>query len=93
MGAGGQAGRQARAGGPVRVPRSRVRAPPHLASPRRPDHPELLPAPRRRRRCRRDDGVGLAAPQVGVNVRLMVFNEAGERGKGDEVRRAAAAGG
>ena len=25
----------------------------------------------------RDDGVGLAAPQVGVNVRLMVFNEAG----------------
>eukprot|EP00887_Chlorella_sp_A99_P004052 scaffold11.g4052.t1 len=26
-----------------------------------------------------DDGVGLAAPQVGVNIRLMVFNEAGER--------------
>lgn len=35
---------------------------------------------------RRDDGVGLAAPQVGVNVRLMVFNEAGEKGKGEEVR-------
>lgn len=35
----------------------------------------------------RDDGVGLAAPQVGVNVRLMVFNEAGEKGKGEEVRR------
>jgi hypothetical protein len=29
--------------------------------------------------------VGLAAPQVGVNVRLMVFNEAGERGKGEEM--------
>jgi len=28
----------------------------------------------------RDDGVGLAAPQVGVNVRLMVFNETAERG-------------
>lgn len=27
-----------------------------------------------------DDGVGLAAPQVGVNVRLMVFNETAERG-------------
>jgi peptide deformylase len=26
-----------------------------------------------------DDGVGLAAPQVGVNVRMMVFNETGER--------------
>jgi hypothetical protein len=34
----------------------------------------------------RDEGVGLAAPQVGVNVRLMVFNEAGEKGQGDEVR-------
>lgn len=34
---------------------------------------------------RRDDGVGLAAPQVGVNVRLMVFNEAGVKGKGEEV--------
>ncbi|KAL4445735.1 hypothetical protein ABPG77_008934 [Micractinium sp. CCAP 211/92] len=32
-----------------------------------------------------DDGVGLAAPQVGVNVRLMVFNEAGEKGKGEEI--------
>ncbi|EFN57416.1 hypothetical protein CHLNCDRAFT_17300, partial [Chlorella variabilis] len=32
-----------------------------------------------------DDGVGLAAPQVGVNVRLMVFNEAGEKGAGDEI--------
>eukprot|EP00252_Welwitschia_mirabilis_P025809 TRINITY_DN8213_c0_g1_i1.p1 TRINITY_DN8213_c0_g1~~TRINITY_DN8213_c0_g1_i1.p1 ORF type:complete len:278 (+),score=46.32 TRINITY_DN8213_c0_g1_i1:154-987(+) len=31
------------------------------------------------------DGVGLSAPQVGVNVQLMVFNPAGERGKGDEV--------
>eukprot|EP00879_Flechtneria_rotunda_P011885 GHRR01012414.1.p1 GENE.GHRR01012414.1~~GHRR01012414.1.p1 ORF type:complete len:181 (+),score=44.90 GHRR01012414.1:1653-2195(+) len=27
-----------------------------------------------------DDGVGLAAPQVGVNIRLMVFNETAERG-------------
>ena len=27
----------------------------------------------------RDDGVGLAAPQVGVNVRLMVFNPTGKR--------------
>eukprot|EP00890_Picochlorum_soloecismus_P000508 jgi/Picsp_1/1458/NSC_04937-R1_peptide deformylase len=26
-----------------------------------------------------DDGVGLAAPQVGVNIRMMVFNETGER--------------
>lgn len=33
----------------------------------------------------RDDGVGLAAPQVGVNLRLMVFNAAGERGKGEEM--------
>lgn len=41
----------------------------------------------------RDDGVGLAAPQVGVNVRLMVFNEAGEKGKGEEVRRGASAAG
>ena len=31
------------------------------------------------------DGVGLAAPQVGVNYRLMVYNEAGERGEGAEV--------
>ncbi|KAG0597971.1 hypothetical protein M758_12G034100 [Ceratodon purpureus] len=30
------------------------------------------------------DGVGLAAPQVGVNVRLMVYNPVGERGKGEE---------
>lgn len=37
-------------------------------------------------RRRRDDGVGLAAPQVGVNVRLMVFNETGEKDKGEEVR-------
>lgn len=29
-----------------------------------------------------DDGVGLAAPQVGVNVRLMVFNEHGPEAKG-----------
>lgn len=33
----------------------------------------------------RDDGVGLAAPQVGLNLRLMVFNPAGERGKGEEL--------
>ncbi|KAI7842309.1 hypothetical protein COHA_003949 [Chlorella ohadii] len=32
-----------------------------------------------------DDGVGLAAPQVGVNVRLMVFNESGVKGKGEEI--------
>ncbi len=31
--------------------------------------------------CRRDDGVGLAAPQVGVNVRLMVYNPTGRRGE------------
>ncbi|MQM11537.1 hypothetical protein Taro_044445, partial [Colocasia esculenta] len=30
------------------------------------------------------DGIGLAAPQVGINVQLMVFNPAGERGKGEE---------
>lgn len=35
-------------------------------------------------RLRRDEGVGLAAPQVGVNVRLMVYNPEGERGKGRE---------
>jgi len=29
--------------------------------------------------------VGLAAPQVGVNVRLMVFNPAGRRGEGEEL--------
>lgn len=33
----------------------------------------------------RTDGVGLAAPQVGVNVQLMVFNPAGEKGQGEEV--------
>lgn len=33
----------------------------------------------------RDDGVGLAAPQVGVSVRLMVFNAAGEHGQGEEL--------
>jgi peptide deformylase len=33
----------------------------------------------------RDDGVGLAAPQVGINVRLMVFNVEGVRGKGEEM--------
>ena len=38
----------------------------------------------RRRGCR-DDGVGLAAPQVGVNVRLMVFNAEGLRGSGEEL--------
>uniref|UniRef100_A0A0D6R891 Peptide deformylase n=2 Tax=Araucaria cunninghamii TaxID=56994 RepID=A0A0D6R891_ARACU len=31
------------------------------------------------------DGVGLSAPQVGINVQLMVFNPAGERGKGEEI--------
>mmetsp|Transcript_34717 Transcript_34717/g.86891 ORF Transcript_34717/g.86891 Transcript_34717/m.86891 type:complete len:278 (-) Transcript_34717:110-943(-) len=31
-----------------------------------------------------DDGVGLAAPQVGVNVQLMVFNPEGIRGQGKE---------
>ena len=30
------------------------------------------------------DGVGLAAPQVGVNVRLMVYNPEGEPGRGKE---------
>lgn len=29
--------------------------------------------------------MGLAAPQVGVNVRLMVFNESGKRGSGQEM--------
>lgn len=33
----------------------------------------------------RDDGVGLAAPQVGVNVRLMVFNQYGRDKPGNEV--------
>eukprot|EP00899_Mesostigma_viride_P004835 jgi/Mesvir1/14352/Mv09759-RA.1 len=31
------------------------------------------------------DGVGLSAPQVGVNVKLMVYNPEGERGKGQEI--------
>lgn len=30
------------------------------------------------------DGVGLTAPQAGVNVRLMVYNPVGERGSGEE---------
>lgn len=32
----------------------------------------------------RTDGVGLSAPQVGVNVQLMVYNPEGERGRGTE---------
>lgn len=32
----------------------------------------------------RDDGVGLAAPQIGVNVRLMVFNETAQPGAQEE---------
>ncbi|KAJ4960801.1 hypothetical protein NE237_020711 [Protea cynaroides] len=31
------------------------------------------------------DGIGLSAPQVGLNVRLMVFNPVGERGEGEEI--------
>ncbi|CAJ1780955.1 unnamed protein product [Sphenostylis stenocarpa] len=31
------------------------------------------------------DGIGLSAPQVGINVQLMVFNPVGERGKGEEI--------
>ncbi|XP_050224380.1 peptide deformylase 1B, chloroplastic [Mercurialis annua] len=31
------------------------------------------------------DGIGLSAPQVGINVQLMVFNSAGERGEGEEI--------
>lgn len=31
------------------------------------------------------DGIGLSAPQVGLNVQLMVFNPAGEPGEGDEI--------
>ncbi|KAI3908628.1 hypothetical protein MKW92_042381 [Papaver armeniacum] len=31
------------------------------------------------------DGIGLSAPQVGINVQLMVFNPEGERGIGDEI--------
>eukprot|EP00803_Ostreobium_quekettii_P007485 evm.model.scf_227.1 EVM.evm.TU.scf_227.1 scf_227:16056-21626(-) len=30
-----------------------------------------------------DDGVGLAAPQVGVNIQMMVFNPEGHVGRGD----------
>lgn len=33
----------------------------------------------------RTDGIGLSAPQVGMNVQLMVFNAAGERGEGEEI--------
>lgn len=33
----------------------------------------------------RTDGVGLSAPQVGLNVQLMVFNPAGEPGEGEEI--------
>ncbi|KXZ55254.1 hypothetical protein GPECTOR_3g393 [Gonium pectorale] len=36
------------------------------------------------REYNRDDGVGLAAPQVGVNVRLMVFNPEGRTRPGNE---------
>ncbi|KAF9604734.1 hypothetical protein IFM89_009530 [Coptis chinensis] len=31
------------------------------------------------------DGIGVSAPQVGINVRLMVFNEGGDRGVGEEI--------
>ncbi|KAK4409931.1 Peptide deformylase 1B, chloroplastic [Sesamum angolense] len=31
------------------------------------------------------DGIGLSAPQVGINVQLMVFNSVGERGEGEEI--------
>lgn len=30
------------------------------------------------------DGIGLAAPQLGLNVRLMVFNEVGDQGKAEK---------
>lgn len=33
----------------------------------------------------RHDGVGLAAPQVGVNVNMLVMNEAGTPEDGDEI--------
>lgn len=33
----------------------------------------------------RTDGIGLSAPQVGLNVQLMVFNPAGEPGEGKEI--------
>ncbi|KAG4915697.1 hypothetical protein JHK87_053254 [Glycine soja] len=31
------------------------------------------------------DGIGLSAPQLGINVQLMVFNPVGERGEGEEI--------
>lgn len=31
-----------------------------------------------------DDGVGLAAPQVGVNIRMMIFNPRGREGRGQD---------
>ncbi|KAK5793160.1 peptide deformylase 1B, chloroplastic/mitochondrial isoform X1 [Gossypium arboreum] len=31
------------------------------------------------------DGIGLSAPQVGINVQLMVFDPVGERGEGQEI--------
>ncbi|CAN1182893.1 Peptide deformylase 1B, chloroplastic/mitochondrial [Linum perenne] len=31
------------------------------------------------------DGIGLSAPQIGINVQLMVFNPAGEPGEGEEI--------
>lgn len=33
----------------------------------------------------RTDGIGLSAPQVGLNVQLMVFNPAGKPGEGEEI--------
>ncbi|KAK4426142.1 Peptide deformylase 1B, chloroplastic [Sesamum alatum] len=33
----------------------------------------------------RTDGIGLSAPQVGINVQLMVFNSVGEPGEGEEI--------
>lgn len=33
----------------------------------------------------RTDGIGLSAPQLGINVQLMVFNPVGERGEGEEI--------
>ena len=33
----------------------------------------------------RTDGIGLSAPQVGINIQLMVFNPVGERGEGEEI--------
>lgn len=33
----------------------------------------------------RTDGIGLSAPQVGINIQLMVFNTSGERGEGEEI--------